>query len=419
MRHIIPNLATIPVAIIAISTLATPALAVDPSPSSSSQSAPQVSEVELPHPLAAADAFEVVESEDAEVVSATLTVDKAIAVYQYDDEQSDSANATNADQSLTDLVGGSGVVTSVTVADEAQGTATQSARSRSSDNLDDRIIEAAEAEPEAKADSVDAVAIRDDFAEETYGSTDDRGVNEISPQAASDHPETLAHANRTVFKTEDSVSGKREVTMEMQWINNSNLVRLYDDWGFENDLYQWNNKLSSTAQRPACPKDTDTKFWANASLKGGTAVFIFNEGLSSAKNKAISPYLDRNHLSDTCNQGTIGIGIGEPKKIPNYGGGEAGQKINQRAFVRLSLLKGNASWSHISSASSFLPNNCPKGVHQDCMGLHEEPGNTWSEKNMGGDTDTLLLNKKRGWKTPAYFSWDEFASKRPQGIGRG
>ncbi|PCC44943.1 hypothetical protein CIK64_18410 [Brevibacterium aurantiacum] len=101
------------------------------------------------------------------MVSATLTVDKAIAVYQYDDEQSDSANATNADQSLTDLVGGSGVVTSVTVADEAQGTATQSARSRSSDNLDDRIIEAAEAEPEAKADSVDAVAIRDDFAEET------------------------------------------------------------------------------------------------------------------------------------------------------------------------------------------------------------------------------------------------------------
>lgn len=139
-------------------------------------------------------------------------------------------------------------------------------------------------------------------------------------------------------------------------------------------------------------------------------------GVSKAKEKTIYPYLDRNHLSDECARGTIGIGIGKPKNIPNYGGGDAGQKINQRVFVRISLPKGKNSWSHLSSASSFLPNNCPKGLHMDCMELFEEPCNTWSEKHMGGKTDMLLLNKKRNWKTPTYFSWDQYANKRPKAL---
>ncbi len=79
------------------------------------------------------------------------------------------------------------------------------------------------------------------------------------------------------------------------------------------------------------------------------------------------------------------------------------------------LKKGRASWSHISAASKFVKDNCAgKPASTDCMGI----GGSWPAKDMGGDSDMLLLHPDRKWKTPTYFTWDAEATKRPQGLKR-
>lgn len=45
-------------------------------------------------------------------------------------------------------------------------------------------------------------------------------------------------------------------------------------------------------------------------------------------------------------------------------------------------------------------------------------GGSWPAKDMGGDSDMLLLNPNRKWKTPTYFTWDAEAAKRLQGLKR-
>lgn len=376
-----------------------------------SGAAEEVHTVDFGHALSAETAFKLADAEDLEVHDVTLTIDAAIFVYQYDTDLTVSDNAGNVDSLVRSMVGSEAAVQQLGVVEP------NDERSRSRSDFDDalrRLEERADRAPEMVPEKVDALKMREDLGDAGETAVD----SPAAPRASTDKPETRAHANVTVFQTQDSVTPKdggpsrREVTMEIQWINESDLRKAPDSWGYEVDLYQKNYNLSSTKSRPNCPAGTDKKFWADASLKGTIAAFIFNEGLTSKQNVAIEPHIDSNHILDNCDTGAIGAGIGEPKKIPHANSGEAGHKLHQRAFVRYQIPKGSEARSHLAAASSFVYNACPGKAGTNCMGLIGDPIVEWPD-SLGGSTDMILLNESRKWRAPAHFSWDEYASKRP------
>lgn len=148
-------------------------------------------------------------------------------------------------------------------------------------------------------------------------------------------------------------------------------------------------------------------------------VVVINDGLPKAKMEQLETYIDANHLSDPCSQGSIGFGIGHPYAIPDmkFAIGGPDMVLHQTVDVDMRLKPGKLSRSHLWAATKYVPNNCPGGVaHTDCMGLYTDPARPWPETKLGGGTDMLLLNKDRKWQTPTHFSWDEYADRRPKAL---
>src|SRR5699024_1886479 len=140
---------------------------------------------------------------------------------------------------------------------------------------------------------------------------------------------------------------------------------------YDEPLYQHNYKLSDTIQRPASDKVTDEDSWADAGLHGTTIAYLFNNKKNSSAAAKLEPYLDNNHWSDPCSQGGIGVGFGKLKTLPRWDEAVLDTKIHQSLTVTMAVPKGNAAWSHISAASSFVAYNCEAEdkAETDCIGL--------------------------------------------------
>ncbi|AMT93184.1 hypothetical protein A2T55_04810 [Brevibacterium linens] len=374
--------------------------------------------VELDHNVDVADTFKEADKQGIHILSAELLVGNGGGLYQYDPNLSASKNAESLQSQIKNLTGTSAVVTALEVlyppkkGSQKQQSSPSATAQGSAVKGEDQVRRAFAGLDETDPTDDDISRIRDDV-ENSPGTAES---HMLKPQANGVPAETNAHPNNVSFRTDDNVGGKRKVTYDIQWMDKSDIKNAPDGWGLEVELYQYNYKLSDVIQRPACPKGTDEKFWADAGLHGTTITYLFNNKKNSSAKAKLEPYLDNNHWSDPCYQGGIGVGFGKPKTLPRWDETILDTKIHQRLTVAMSVPKGNAAWSHIGAASSFVAYNCQaKGkADTDCMG---QVG-IWPEDKMGGISDMLLLNKNRKWKTPTYFSWSANAVKRPAGLPR-
>lgn len=378
----------------------------------------ETEKIELDHSVDVAETLKEADKREIHILSAELLVGNGGGLYQYDPSLSASKNAESLQSQIGNLTGTSAIVNSLEITDPPKKDAqkTKNSPSASAHNSAttnrDQVQKAFAGLDETKPTSDDISQIRD-------GVEDSKGAarsHNLKPQADGVPAETNAHPNNVAFRTDDDVKDRRKVTYDIQWMDKSDIKNAPDDWGLEVELYQHNYKLSDTIQRPACPKGTDEKFWADAGLHGTTIAYLFNNKKNSSAEAKLEPYLDNNHWSDPCSQGGIGVGFGKLKTLPRWDETVLDTKIHQSLTVTMAVPKGNAAWSHISAASSFVAYNCEAEdkAETDCIGLVGK----WPEAKMGGDSDMLLLNKNRKWKTPTYFSWSANAIKRPAGLPR-
>lgn len=372
----------------------------------------EVIKIDLDHTLEPKEVFQTSETNGIQIISVELAIGNGGGHYQYDPAESGVLNAESLQNEVDSLSGTEAVITSIEIDASSSSKSTQdrsvSSETKSKAPNTEQFEEVFSELPETKPTDANITGIKDDIEKESTSA---------SPQlakASAVGAETKAHANRVVFRTDDDVNGRRKVSFDAAWKDASNIKSAPNDWGFEVELYQHNYKLSSKVVRPACPADTDDRYWADARLHGATVVYTVNNGISSSQLSKIETYLDNNHWSDPCSQGGIGFGIGKPKSIPTWDSKVDGKTTHQEIYVTMSLKKGKASWSNVHAASSFVKNNCTSRAHTDCMGLSGK----WPASSMGGDSDMLLLNENRKWKTPTYFSWDAYADKRPKALTR-
>lgn len=376
--------------------------------SSQSQHSPghEVQTLDLPHKVTALDAFRLAESEGVKIKYAQLDVGNGGGIYAYDPELTATENANAVLREIEAIAHVEPTVTELTVDRELAGS--QSLAGGVTGSAADDVLDEFADLPSAVVEDKDISFIRED--EDGLGES----FHSLADSSKGVEAMTKSHPNRVVYRTEDDVEGKRQLTIDAAWQGGNDIKSSPRGWGFEVQLYQVNRNLSDKVHRPACPKGNDERFWAHGDISGAVVVFSVNEGISDDELKGMELYLDSNHLSDPCSQGAIGFGIGEPANVPDWGDKGGDRQTQQDVFAKFSLAKGKNAWSHIWAASKFVKNGCPGRATTNCMGL----GGAWPEEEWGGKSDMLLLNKDRGWKTPAYFSWDYLADRRPLPLDR-